>query len=101
MLLIGPIARYLLAEHGPGYSAWFLEAGHTVLPERLTMMLVRVEAGHTILSAIIISYQNSNVEQHFFVAFFFCLVCGRFRRKKGTIFCRPANHMRTFEDIPH
>ena len=48
MLLIGPIARYLLAEHGPGYSVWFLEAGHTVLPERLAMMLVRVEAGHAV-----------------------------------------------------
>ena len=43
-----------------------------VLPKRLAMMLVRVEAGHTVLSAVI-SYQNSNVEQHFFVAFFFCL----------------------------
>ena len=55
MLLIGPIARYLLAEHGPGYSVWFLEAGHTVLPKRLAMMLVRVEAGHTVPSAVIIS----------------------------------------------
>ena len=51
MLLIGPIDRYLLAEHGPGYSVWFLEADHTVLPKRLAMMLVRVEAGHTVLSA--------------------------------------------------
>ena len=39
------------------------------------MMFVRMEAGHT---AVIISYQNSNVEQHFFVTFFFLLVCGRF-----------------------
>ena len=85
MLLIGPITRYLLAEHGNGYSVWFLEAGHTVLPERLAMVLVRVEAGHTVLSAVIISYQNSNVEQHFFVAFFSCLVCGRVDR-----LCRPS-----------
>ena len=81
-LLIGPIARYLIAEHGPGYSVWFLEAGHTVLPKRLVMMLVRVEAGHTVLSAVI-SYQNSNVEQPFFVAFFSCLVCGRFKKKEA------------------
>ena len=40
MLLIDPIAWYLLAEHGPGYSVWFLEAGHMVLPKRLAMMLV-------------------------------------------------------------
>ena len=26
-----------------------VEAGHTVIPERLAMMLVRVEAGHTVL----------------------------------------------------
>ena len=26
-----------------------VEAGHTVLPERLAMMLVRVEAGHMVL----------------------------------------------------
>ena len=64
MVLIGPIARYPLAEHGPGYSVWFLEAGHTVLPKRLAMMLVREEAGHTVLSAVMI-YQNSNAEQHF------------------------------------
>ena len=82
MLLIDPIAWYLLAEHGPGYSVWFLEAGHTVLPMRLAMMLVRMEAGHTVLYAVIISYQNSNVEQHLFVAFFFCLVCaGSFKNK--------------------
>ena len=43
---------------------WFLEAGHTVLPKRLAMMLVREEAGHTVLSAVMI-YQNSNAEQHF------------------------------------
>ena len=46
---------------------WFLEAGHTALPKRLAMMLVRVEAGHMVLSAVIISYQNS---KHFLVAFF-------------------------------
>ena len=34
----------------------------------------RVEAGHMVLSAVIISYQNSNVEQHFF--FFY----GRFKK---------------------
>ena len=79
MLLIGPIARYL---HGPGYSVWFLEAGHTVLPKRLAMMLARLEAGHTVLSAVIISYQNSNVEQHFFVAFFFLLSVWSFKKKK-------------------
>ena len=54
MLLIGPIARHLLAELGPGYS---VEAGHTVLPKRLAMMLVRVEAGHMVLSAVILSYK--------------------------------------------
>ena len=48
---ISLIGRYLLAEHGPGHSVWFLEAGHMVLPKRLAMMLVRVEAGHTILSS--------------------------------------------------
>ena len=37
------------------------------------MMLVRVEAGHTVLSAMS-SYQNLNVEQHFFVAFAQCVV---------------------------
>ena len=58
MLLIG---RYLLAEHGPGYSVWFLEADHTVLPKRLAMMLVRVD-----MVLYLPSYQNSNVEQHFF-----------------------------------
>ena len=84
MLLIGPIARYLLAEHGPDYSVWFLEAGHMVLPKRLaaSMMLVRVEAGHTVLSAIIISYQNSNVEQHDFVASFFLLSVWLFKKKR-------------------
>ena len=61
MLLIGPIARYLLAEHGPGYPVWFLEAGHMVLPKRL---LVRVEAGHTVLSEITQMWSN------FLMAFF-------------------------------
>ena len=78
MLLIGPIARYLLAEHCPGYSVWFLEADHAVLPKRLAMMLVRVEAGHT---AVIISYQNSNVEQCFFVTFFLLSVLS-FKKKE-------------------
>ena len=69
---------YLLAEHGPGYS---VEVGHTVLPKRLAMMLVRVEAGHTVLFAVIISYQNSNVEQHFFVSFFLLSVWLFFLKK--------------------
>ena len=38
------LAMYLLA-----MMLVRVEAGHTVLPERLAMMLVRVEAGHTVL----------------------------------------------------
>ena len=73
MLLIDPIA---MALHG--YSVWFLEAGHTVLPKRLAMMLVRVEAGHT---AVII-YQNSNVEQHFCGRIFFLLSVWSLKKRK-------------------
>ena len=52
--------------------------GHTALCKSTT---TDVELSWTYAqtsSAVIISYQNSNVEQPFFVAFFSCLVCGRF-----------------------
>ena len=64
MLLIGPIARYL---HGPGYSVWFLEAGHTVLPKRLAMMLARVDSGRP--HGAVIMYQNcgATLLWHFFL----------------------------------
>ena len=68
MLLIDPIARYLLAEHGPGYSVWFLEAGHTVIPKRLAMMLVRMEADHTVLSAVKTQMWSNTFLWHFFSA---------------------------------
>ena len=73
-------------------TVWFLEAGHTVLPKRLAMMLVRVEAGHTVLSAVIIIYQISNVEQHFFVAFFFLLSV------KNYTLSRKKKKMHKFDD---
>ena len=79
MLLIDPIAWYLLAEHGPGYSVWFLEAGHTVLPKRLAIMLVEWRQA---TSTVIISYQSSNVEQHFYVASFFLFSVWSFLEKR-------------------
>ena len=70
---------YLLAEHGPGYSVWFLEAGHMVLPKRQAMMLVEWRQA---TRYYLPSYQNSNVEQHFFVASFFLLSVWSFKKKK-------------------
>ena len=47
---------HVFAEYGLGYSVWFLDIffllsvvhRHTVLPERLAMMLVAVEVGHVV-----------------------------------------------------
>ena len=88
MLLIDPIAWYLLAEHGPGYSVWFLEAGHTVLPKRLAMIGLSGGRPHGTICRHIISKLKCGATL-FCGIFFFCLVCGRFytlSRKKNVMF---------------
>ena len=46
-----------------------MEAGHTILPERLAMMLVRVEAGHTVttgerLAMMLVAVEVGHVVGH-------------------------------------
>ena len=77
MLLIGPIARYLLAEHGPGYCVVSRGRPHGTTQEAGYDVGQSGGRPHGTIC------RNSNVEQHFFVAFFFCLMCGCFKKKEA------------------
>ena len=78
MLLIDPIAWYL--QSMALAIVWFLEAGHTVLPQKAGYDVGWVEAGH-IYRHNIIPKLNCGATP-FLWYLFFCLVCGRFFFKK-------------------